>query len=185
MRVAVYGGSFNPPHVAHQLAITYVLATARPRVDELWMVPTFKHPFDKQLAPFADRARMCELAAAPFGARVRVSRVEEELGGESYTLRTVKALLQRHPGIELALVIGADLVAERERWHGWAELKALVPFVVVGREGAPATGGVQLPAVSSTLVRQRVARGEPIDTLVAADVADYIAARALYREARS
>jgi nicotinate-nucleotide adenylyltransferase len=181
MRVAVYGGSFNPPHVAHQLAITWVLATARPRVDELWMVPTFKHPFDKQLAPYADRVRMCELAAAPFGGQVKLSRIEEELGGESYTLRTVKALRERHPGVDFALVIGADLVAERERWHGWPELKELVPFIVVGRQGSPSAGGIELPGVSSTIVRERVARGEAIDALVAADVAEYIAARGLYR----
>jgi nicotinate-nucleotide adenylyltransferase len=180
MRVAIYGGSFNPPHVAHQLAMTCVLATARPRVDELWMVPTFKHPFDKQLAPFADRVRMCELAAQPF-ARVRVSRIEEELGGESYTLTTVKALRARHPEHELALVIGADLVGERERWHGWRELEALVPFIVVGREGQPEAGGLKLPAVSSTIVRERLARREPVDALVAAAVADYIADKGLYR----
>jgi nicotinate-nucleotide adenylyltransferase len=179
MRVAIYGGSFNPPHVAHQLAMTCVLATARPRVDELWMVPTFKHPFDKQLAPYADRVRMCELAAAPF-ARVKVSRIEEELGGESYTLRTVKALYERNAGVELALVIGADLLAERERWHGWPELSTLVPFIVVGRQGQPETGGLELPNVSSTIVRQRLGRGEPIDALVGADVADYIVARKLY-----
>ncbi|MDB4971182.1 MAG: nicotinate (nicotinamide) nucleotide adenylyltransferase [Myxococcales bacterium] len=181
MRVAVYGGSFNPPHVAHQLAITYVLATARPRIDELWLVPTFKHPFDKQLAPYEDRVRMCELAAGPFGDKVKLSRIEEELGGESYTLRTVKALMERHPGVELALVIGADLVAERERWHGWPELKELVRFIVVGRQGQPSAGGIELPGVSSTIVRQRVARGESIDALVAADVVEYIAARGLYR----
>jgi nicotinate-nucleotide adenylyltransferase len=182
MYVAVFGGSFNPPHLAHQLAMTCVLSTAR--VDELWMVPTFKHPFDKQLAPFADRVRMCELAAAPF-SRVRVSRVEEELGGESYTLRTMKALAAAHSEHRFALVIGADLVAERERWHGWSELKELVTFLVVGRQGTPsngANGGVELPAISSTMVRQRLARGEPIDTLVAAKVADYIAEKKLYRE---
>ena len=179
MRVAIYGGSFNPPHVAHQLAMTCVLATARPRVDELWMVPTFKHPFDKQLAPFEDRVRMCELAARPFVA-VRVSRIEEELGGESYTLRTVKALKERHPTDELALVIGADLLGERERWHGWRELQTLVPFIVVGREGQPDLGGLKLPAVSSTIVRQRLARGESVEALLAADVADYIAQKGLY-----
>lgn len=178
MRVAIYGGSFNPPHLSHQLAVTVVLSTAR--VDELWMVPTFKHPFDKQLAPYADRVRMCELAAAPF-ARVRVSRIEEQLGGESYTLRTVRALEERHPGDAFALVIGADLVAERERWHGWAELKTRVPFIVVGRQGSPAQGGVELPAISSTLVRRKIAAGEPVDALVPATVADYIAARGLYR----
>ena len=178
MRVAVYGGSFNPPHVAHQLALAYVLATAR--VDEVWMVPTFKHPFDKQLVAFSDRAKMCELAASPFKA-VRVSRVEEELGGDSYTLRTVKALMERHPDHRFSLVIGADLVAERERWHGWPELKELVPFFVVGRQGSPETGGIALPQVSSTIVRRRIREGEPVDTLLAADVLDYIRARGLYR----
>ncbi|HXU69099.1 MAG TPA: nicotinate (nicotinamide) nucleotide adenylyltransferase [Polyangia bacterium] len=178
MRVAIYGGSFNPPHVAHQLALTYVLATGH--VDEVWMVPTFKHPFDKQLAPFSDRATMCELAAKPFKA-VRVVRIEEELGGESFTLRTMRALMERHRDHRFSLVIGADLLAERERWHGWPELKELVPFVVVGREGAPESGGIALPAVSSTIVRERVGRGESIDALVASDVADYIRARGLYR----
>ncbi len=178
MRVAVYGGSFNPPHVAHQLALAYVLATAR--VDEVWMVPTFKHPFDKQLAPFSDRAKMCELAASPFKT-VRVSGIEEELGGDSYTLRTMRALVERHPDHRFSLVIGADLVAERERWHGWPELKELVPFIVIGRQGSPSAGGITLPEVSSTLVRQRLGAGEAVDALVAADVVDYIRARGLYR----
>ena len=182
MRVAIYGGSFNPPHLAHQLAITWVLATAR--VDEVWLVPTFKHPFDKALAPFADRARMCELALAPFPAgKVRVNRIEEELGGESYTLRTVRALQARHPTHEFAIVIGADLVAERERWHGWSELRQLVPFIVVGRQGAPATGGLELPAISSTLVREWIGRGKPVDDIVDADVMRYIVEHRLYRDA--
>src|SRR4051812_6311472 len=101
MRVALYGGSFNPPHLSHQLAMVCALSTAP--IDELWMVPTYKHPFDKPLAPFADRVRMCELAAAPF-TPVRVCRIEEELAGESYTLRTVKALQARHPWHQFSLV---------------------------------------------------------------------------------
>jgi nicotinate-nucleotide adenylyltransferase len=123
---------------------------------------------------------MCELAAAPFKA-VRVVRIEEELGGESFTLRTLRALMERHPDHRFSLVIGADLIGERERWHGWPELKELVPFVLVGREGAPEAGGIAMPAVSSTIVRERVGRGEAVDALVAADVADYIRARGLYR----
>jgi nicotinate-nucleotide adenylyltransferase len=180
VRIAIFGGSFNPPHVAHQLACAYVLATARPRVERVWMVPAFKHPFDKRLAPFADRVAMCERAAGVFGGRVEVSRIEEELGGESYTLPTVKALMARHPAHELALVIGADLVAERERWHGWSELSTLVPCLIVGRAGAGA-GDVALPPVSSTDVRERIASGRPIDALVDAGVAEYIAERGLYR----
>jgi nicotinate-nucleotide adenylyltransferase len=181
MRIAIFGGSFNPPHVSHQLACAYVLATARPRVEKLWMVPTWKHPFDKQLAPFADRVAMCERATAPFGGRVEVSRIEEELGGESYTLTTVKALYARHPEVELAVVIGADLVSERQRWHGWTELARLVEFIVVGRSGSqPVDGAVALPAVSSTEVRARLGRGQSVEGWVAADVIDYIRARGLY-----
>jgi nicotinate-nucleotide adenylyltransferase len=178
-RIALFGGSFNPPHVAHQLACAWVLATSR--VDEVWMVPAFKHPFDKQLAPYADRVAMCERAAGPF-SRVKVSRVEEELGGESYTLRTVEELKQRHPGVQWSLVIGADLVAERERWHGWSRLSTLIDFIVVGRVGyADASAEVHLPPISSTDVRQRLERGLPCDALVDASVLDYIRERGLYR----
>jgi nicotinate-nucleotide adenylyltransferase len=181
MRVALFGGSFNPPHLAHQLAITCVLTTTRPPVDELWMVPTFKHPFAKSLAPFFDRVRMCELAAVPFGARVRVSQIEAELGGDSFTLRLVKALQQRHPEHQFALVIGADLVADRERWHGWAELRTLVPFIVVGRQGNSDTGGVALPPISSTDIRARIAAQQPVDDCIAVEIVDYIRAGGLYR----
>jgi nicotinate-nucleotide adenylyltransferase len=84
--VAVFGGSFNPPHVAHLLAATLVLATQD--VDLLLVVPAFKHPFAKSLAPFDERVTMCTLAMGWLPG-VEVSRVEEELGGESRTLRTL------------------------------------------------------------------------------------------------
>src|SRR6266542_5543401 len=73
MRVAFFGGSFNPPHVAHQLVALYVLETEP--LDELWFVPCWKHPFDKALAPYAERLQMCRLAAVGLGARVKVSDV--------------------------------------------------------------------------------------------------------------
>jgi len=110
MRVAFFGGSFNPPHVAHQLVALYVLETEP--VDELWLVPCWKHPFDKVLAPYADRLQMCRLAAAALGSRVKVSDVEGRLGGESRTLRTIKALQQERPDCQLHLVVGGDIETE-------------------------------------------------------------------------
>jgi nicotinate-nucleotide adenylyltransferase len=181
-RIALFGGSFNPPHVAHQLACAYVLSTARPLVDELWVIPTFKHPFDKQLAPYADRVAMCERAARPFGGRVQVSRIEEELGGESYTLRTVQALKERHPDASFALVIGTDLLGELDRWHGWPELERAIEFIVVGRGGYAELrpSEVTLPEVSSSEVRARLQSGAPVDSLVDAGVLDYVRAHGLY-----
>src|SRR3954464_8997726 len=124
MNIAIFGGSFNPPHIGHQLAALYVLETAG--VDQLWLVPCFRHPFDKALAPFEDRFRMCELAAAALGPRAQVSTIEQELGEESRTLRTVRALEARHPEHRFHLVIGADLIDETDSWYGAEELRRAV-----------------------------------------------------------
>jgi len=182
MRVALYGGSFNPPHLGHELAALYVLETAG--VDELWLMPTFQHPFDKALESFEDRLAMCRLAAAALGPRARVTDIERELGDESRTLRTVRVLQARHPEHEFTLVIGADLVEETAAWYGGEELRATVPFIVVGRAGHKASAGaspvVEMPAVSSTEIRRALADGRPASGLVSRAVLDYIHARGLF-----
>jgi nicotinate-nucleotide adenylyltransferase len=180
MRIAVFGGSFNPPHVAHQMVALYVLETAP--VDGLWLVPCFRHPFDKPLEPFEDRFRMCERAAAGLGGRARVSDVERSLGGPSRTLLTIRHLRERHPEHEFSLVIGGDLVAEVPSWYGAAELQATVKMIVVGRTGAGApAGALAMPEVSSTEVRRALREGKSVDGLVPRVVLDYIYERGLYR----
>jgi nicotinate-nucleotide adenylyltransferase len=179
MRVAIFGGSFNPPHLAHQMAALYVLETAA--VDELWIVPAFQHPFGKALAPFAHRLKMCELAAAALGPRVKVSAVERDLGVESRTLRTVRRLEQDFPGHAFSLVIGADPLAELPSWMDSAELQRSVPMLVVGRAGfETGEGRLALPRVSSTEVRAALAAGRPVDGLVPRAVLDYIREHDLY-----
>jgi nicotinate-nucleotide adenylyltransferase len=181
MRVAIFGGSFNPPHVAHQMAALYVLETAA--VDELWLVPAARHAFGKSLAPFEDRLAMCRLAAEALGPRVRVSGIERDLGGESRTLRTIRRLQQDHPEHSFSLVIGADLVGEVASWQGGEELQRTVPFIVVGRGGVGRAGEspVVLPAVSSSQVRAVLGAGQDARALVPRAVLDYISARNLYK----
>lgn len=200
MRIALFGGSFDPPHVGHQMACLYVLLTHD--VDEVWMVPCYRHPFDKRTVPFAHRVELCKLAAQDLGPRVRVCTIEEELGDKSYTLVTVQALKARHPEHTFSVVIGADLIKERERWHRFADLAQLAPFVIIGRaghagtgvptSGSPATpGAVQpddrqhaeplaLPAVSSTEVRAQLAQGQLPRGWVARAVLEYIQQHHLY-----
>jgi nicotinate-nucleotide adenylyltransferase len=178
MRVAFFGGSFNPPHVAHQFVALYVLETAA--VDELWLVPCAKHPFDKALAPFEHRLRMCELAAAALGPRVRVSDIESRLGGDSRTLVTLKALWAEHPNREFHLVVGADIEPELRLWYGAEELLREVPRIVVGRGGFCGGDGLAMPAVSSTEVRGRIARGQSVADLVPRQVDAYIREHSLY-----
>jgi nicotinate-nucleotide adenylyltransferase len=163
-RIALFGGSFNPPHAAHQLVALYVLETQP--VDELWFVPVYAHPFGKPLAPYEDRVAMCELAAAPLGDRVRVSRLEEELAQQpgfvaSHTLDLVDHLVAQ--GHAPRLVIGTDILAETAKWHRWDDVVARAPLLVVGRTGHPLPAGsvatgVTLPEIASTRIRDLLAR---------------------------
>jgi nicotinate-nucleotide adenylyltransferase len=181
MKVAVFGGSFNPPHVAHVLACALVLSMED--VDRLLVVPAYKHPFAKPLAPFGDRVVMCELAMA-WMPRVQVSRVEEELGGESRTLRTLEHLANAHKQWNLRLVIGADVLVDAPRWFGFEAIEKLAPPIVLGRAGldAPSAGPALLPDVSSTQVRAAIGRGawDEAARFVPRSVLAHVRARGLY-----
>jgi nicotinate-nucleotide adenylyltransferase len=186
MRVALFGGSFNPPHVVHQMVALYVLETAS--VDQLWFIPCFRHAFGKPLAPFDDRFAMCQLAAASLGSRAQVSDVEREIAQPSRTLVTVRALMARHPEHQFSWIVGGDLVPEIDSWYGAAELRRTVPFLIVarasaalGRAGAAMSATVMMPAVSSTDVRRALAEGKSVDGLVPRTVLDYIYQRGLFQ----
>lgn len=186
--VGLFGGSFNPPHVAHALIGLYVLETVA--LDELWLVPTYRHAFGKHLASYDDRVAMCERLAAALGPRAAVSRIEEEVarvrGGESRTLHTLEHLAATQPDLSFRLIVGADILAETSAWLGWDEVCRRAPPVVIGRGGiAPPPGAtvteLTMPAVSSTEVRRRLAAREPVGDLLSASVFRYIADRGLYQ----
>lgn len=180
-RVAIYGGSFNPPHVGHVLNAVWALSIGA--VDEVLVVPCFVHPFAKELAPFADRFAMCA-AAMRVVPNATVSRVEEELGGESRTLRTLEHLAGLHPDWSMRLLIGADILADTPKWHGFDRVVAIAPLLVVGRAGVHAdVPPPELPEVSSTGVRDAIARGafSEIERVVPAAVRHYVEARGLYQ----
>ncbi|MGE0786721.1 MAG: nicotinate (nicotinamide) nucleotide adenylyltransferase [Sandaracinaceae bacterium] len=180
--IAIFGGSFNPPHVGHVLAACWAMSAAR--FDALLVVPTVRHAFGKPLAPFAHRRRMAELA---FGGlvSVSVSDVESRLDGPSYTVSTLERVQREHPSARLTLVVGSDLVPEIPRWHDAHRLDSLAERLVIPRPGYAVPGDFTpaLPEVSSTDVRERLARGESVRGLVPLRVAEYIAAHELYREA--
>ncbi len=179
--VGVFGGSFNPPHLAHVLAVAVVLA--RFEIARILVVPTYRHPFAKALASYDDRVKMCELAMG-FLPRVEVSRVEEELGGESRTLRTIEHLRAQHPSWQLRFIMGADLVLESAKWFGFDRIAGLAPPIVLGRAGVTYDGAppAVLPAISSTEVRTMIAekRWDDLDPLVPRAVLEHIRARGLY-----
>lgn len=185
--IGLLGGSFNPPHMGHALLALYVLETCE--LDGLWLVPTWRHAFGKDLAAYDDRVGMCAAMAAGLGPRVEVSRVEEEVararGGESRTLHTLEHLAATRPALRFRLVIGSDILGETHKWLAWDEVCRRAPPIVVGRGEHPPPPGADvapltIPAVSSTDLRRRLAAGEDVRGLLPRAVLGYIAARGLY-----
>lgn len=173
MRVGVYGGSFHPPHVGHAMVASWLLWTRR--VDAVWLVPAYHHAFDKPLRAFADRVEAAEALAGLLGPAVRVETIEADLPTPSFTVQTLAALSARHPSARLRLVIGADVLPQTPSWRDWARIEAEHAPIVVGREGhPPVPGAPTFPDISSTDIRARLRRGEPVDHLVPAPVLDVI-----------
>lgn len=169
MRVGVYGGSFNPPHVGHAMVAGWLRWADR--VDEVWLLPAYVHPFDKALRPFEARVAACQELAALVGAWVRVEPIEASLKVPSYTVDTLEALSDAHPSHTFRLVVGADVIPQVGAWKSWDRIVERFPPIVVGRTGwEPVPDAPTFPEVSSTAIRARIAAGQAVDHLVPAAV---------------
>lgn len=181
-QIGVLGGSFDPPHIAHVMLGLYGLSVGG--LARVIVAPTFQHAFDKPLRPFEHRLRMCELAFAPLH-QVEVSDIERELGGVSRTLRLLETLNARFPDHSLRLLVGSDILRERDRWQHFDRICQLAPPLVATRAGhshAEADAPALLPELSSSTVREALAQGHNAGGLLPVAVADYIAKHGLYRE---
>lgn len=133
MRIAVYGGSFNPPHPAHVRAARLAYAALAP--DKLLVIPAADPPH-KALAAGSptpeERFELTKLAFLDF-PEAEISDVELRRGGESYTSDTVEELAREYPGAELWLVIGTDMLTSFERWHEFRSILAGAALAVLPR----------------------------------------------------
>ena len=175
MRIAVYGGSFNPPHVGHAMVASWVRWTGQ--ADAVWLVPVYRHAFEdrhgKVLAPFEDRLGWCAALADELGEGVDVCDVERHLPSPSFTVDTLLHLATAHPGHTFRLVVGADVLPQVGAWRRWDEIAARFAPIVVGRQGYPSPDGapsVDFPAVSSSDVRHRLQEGRSVEHLLTVGV---------------
>lgn len=178
--IALFGGSFDPPHLGHLLAAAFVLATEP--VGELWFVPVFRHPFGKPLVgSYEHRLALCEKIAAQLTG-ARVSRAEEE-SGETRTVDLLEWLRRKHPDARFALVLGSDLDAEKPQWKRFDRVEQLARIIRVRRGGhsSGGNGGVVIPEISSTQVRSLLKSGGDASHLVPRAVLDAIRDAGTYR----
>lgn len=188
MRLAIFGGTFDPIHLAH-LAIAREAAD-RFHLDRVLFVPAAHPPHKSGVthASYEDRVRMAELACAA-DSRFEVSRLEQDTE-RSYSIDTIeKVRATLDVGDELYFLIGADAFAEIRSWHRWRDVASGVWFLVVSRPGhryevpdethCERIEQVELP-VSSSEIRRALAAGEAPEGLPPA-VLEYAVSRGLYR----
>lgn len=200
-RIGLLGGTFNPVHTGHLILAQDAREACG--LDEVWLLPCAQpaHKPGHLLADAEARAEMVARAVAG-DPHLRLSRIELERRGISYTVDTLRQLRGERPAVEWSFIIGADTLPELVSWRQIEELLTLCAFVTMARPGQPSPTAlrdrIRLPDpwpdrlvrgvipghlvdISSSEVRKRVAEGRSIRYLVPAGVADYIREHGLYR----
>jgi nicotinate-nucleotide adenylyltransferase len=192
VRIGVFGGTFDPPHIGHLLVAND--AREALELDRLIFVPVGAQPFKVDIPPVAsgqDRLEMVRLAVAD-DANYVVDDAEINRKGLSFTVDTLEHLSERNPAARLFLLMGEDVLAGFEKWRSPARIRELATLVAVSRGGLagavtdPATSAVMRVStrrvdVSSTEIRERRRAGKSIKGFVPESVERFIDVRGLYR----
>jgi nicotinate-nucleotide adenylyltransferase len=199
MRVALFGGSFDPPHHGH-LAIATAAANAL-RLDSVLFAPAGRQPLklDGTVTSFEDRLAMVELACLE-DSRFTASEIDAPRadGLPNYTVETLSELERRMPEAKRFNLVGADSFLSLPRWHEPARLLELAEWIVVSRPGFT-IGSLSLLGldvhqqsrvhlldnvhedIAATGLRGRLEAGDPCVDLIAPAVLDYIQSHHLYQ----
>jgi nicotinate-nucleotide adenylyltransferase len=187
-RIGVMGGTFDPIHNGHLVAASEVASAFD--LDEVIFVPTGSPYLKDNVTPAEHRYLMTVIATAS-NPRFKVSRIDIDRAGPTYTVDTLADMQKLHPDAELVFISGADAIAQISAWKSADQLWDLAHFVAVSRPGhkltipdAPegAISKLEIPAlaISSTDIRARVQTGKPVWYLVSDGVVQYIAKNSLY-----
>jgi nicotinate-nucleotide adenylyltransferase len=189
LRIAVFGGTFDPPHLGHLVLAADV--HLRLGVDRVVFVPSADPPHKQGRAVTSAELRLEMVRAAVQGDdRFEVDDLELRRQGLSYTVDTLRQFRRRDPGGELFFLIGADALRDFPTWRAPDEVARLATLALVERSGEsaptePAHRVVHVPVtrvdISSTEIRRRIAAGASVRYLVTEPVRQIIEREGLYR----
>ena len=198
--IAILGGSFNPVHYGHLKMAEAAMKTGL--FSQVLFVPTGTpyHKEQKVLLPFSMRLKLLELAISTY-QDFALSAIEGERAGNSYTIDTVRQLMEQNPEHRYSLLIGTDQFLSLRSWHKIEELAKLVHFYIANRNGEMKCSTflqekdalekelslscelLSMPAIdiSSTEIRNRLKEGAPVEGMLPKAVEEYIVKEGLYR----
>lgn len=193
--IALFGGSFNPPHKGHGQVLAWLAGLTQ--FDEVWLVPSFGHPFLKRMIPFSHRVRLCQLLVADWvndavfkkdsslKKKVKVSSFEKKMGKKPvYTYNLLTRLKKEFPGVKWTLVLGSDCKKDLHRWKNYKGLLKKADFYFIPRAGFHVRAIHELPLrfldISSTELREKLPGKKGVKKYISPSVLKYIRDKKLY-----
>jgi nicotinate-nucleotide adenylyltransferase len=191
MRIAIFSGSFDPPHNGHLAVAEYLCA--HENFDEVWFIITPHNPLKERSALSPEAARTDMVLLAIEGRRgFRICDIECALPQPSYTINTLIALQACYPHYAFTLVIGADNWVNRAQWKDYQRIIDEFGIVVYPRHGYDISTALSFPRVkpipapevqvSSSAIKEALKRRKNIRHLVPKNVYTYIKKHNLYDE---
>ncbi|MGI9257005.1 MAG: nicotinate (nicotinamide) nucleotide adenylyltransferase [Salinispira sp.] len=206
MRVALFGGSFDPPHKGHEHIVQEVFRLLHPHC--LYLVPAFQSPLkNPHHAGAQERLAMLELMRDVLNRKmpkndIRIFSAELERAGTSYTRETIQTLRKKYPDAELYLIVGDDILNDLPKWKDWQSIFSTAQIAVFARSGSGAGNGsgayVKMPNelekyassvhfmeneiyhISSAELREALIRKMPVEMFIDEAVHRYIREHSLY-----
>ncbi|OMP67614.1 nicotinate-nucleotide adenylyltransferase [Domibacillus epiphyticus] len=185
-KIGILGGTFNPPHIGHLVMANEVKHALG--LEEVRFMPNAAPPHKKLEGNVSDesRLRMTELAIEGNDSFL-IEKAEMNRSGISYTVDTMRELMNKEPDASFYFIIGADMIEYLPNWRGIDELSKMITFVGVNRPGYSSDTPypitlIQTPEIhlSSTVLRKKAANGEPLLYLLPDGVIRYIKENGLY-----
>ncbi len=185
MKIAIYGGTFDPIHHGHLIIAREALETLGP--EQVILVPARVSPSKKTAPVTSGEIRLLMMRVAIENeAGLTVDDCELRRPPPSYTIDTVEKIRRRKNNAEIYCLIGEDNVDNLTNWHRFTELEKMVRFVVLDRTGQPPSHSYQIIRrkidISATEIRKRVASGRSIRYFVPPAVEEIIHREKLYLE---
>ncbi len=192
MKIIVFGGAFDPPHLGHLQVIEDVLQ--HDLADEVWLVPTGKHDFDKNMTADEHRVRMLEILIenlpGKLGNRVKINTSELSSEEVNQTIDTLDVFSEKYPQHEFYWLMGSDNLKRFDEWNEHERIIKDYQTLIYPRKGyepEPWYEGLTLleearPVnVSSTEIRQQMRRKKKVSGLVLPEIEAYIQQHNLYQ----
>lgn len=186
MKIGIFGGTFNPPHMGHLLLANEVYHQMK--LDEIWFMPNSIPPHKQQDKSVSneDRKEMVQLLIKEI-PYFKLETIEIDQEKVSYTVDTMRNLTSKYPSFQFYFIIGGDMVEYLPKFKEIDALASMVEFIGVTRNGYSLTSPypihvVSMPIIdlSSTMIRNRIKTNQPITFMVTKELENFIQKRHLY-----